>query len=161
MFGQFRVGVVQVAVEISQGELDPVLVVGEVHRCAKHLVPLMRVGRLRATQVHRQRGVIATQAIAAGAHVNRGEGIDGFVSGSGIARRDSQVEAVAVFRARQLQFQGVTDHLVIAHNAFEHFAQTAAGHQRITECMKSRGTDEARNPQAKRRVAADLYRKLP
>ena len=103
----------------------------------------MRVRRFRPTQVHRQRGIVAAQAIAAGAHVNRHERIDGFVGRGRIACRNFQAEAVAILGAGQFQFQGVTDHLVIAHDALEHFAQTAAGHQRITERVKGGGADEA------------------
>ncbi|MNL35112.1 hypothetical protein D3C87_1571240 [compost metagenome] len=41
MLGQFRVGVVEVAVEIHQRELQAVFIGGEVHRRAKDFVPLM------------------------------------------------------------------------------------------------------------------------
>ena len=78
MFGQFRVGVVEVAVEVGEGKLQAIFGAGEMHRSAEHLVPLMRIGRFRAAQVHRQRCVVATEAIAASTHVDRGKRIDGF-----------------------------------------------------------------------------------
>ncbi|MNF81155.1 hypothetical protein D3C84_634140 [compost metagenome] len=105
-------------------------------------MPLMRVCRLRPPQVRRQWRVIPAQAIAAGAHVNRHECIDGLKGRGRIAAGDFQAKKVAILGAGQLQFQGIADHLVIAHDAFEHFTQTAAGHQRITQRMEGRRADE-------------------
>ena len=78
MFGQFRVGVVEVAVEVVEGELQAVFGGGKTYRRAEDFVPWLGVARFGAAQVHRQRCVVAAEAIAAGAHVDRGEGVDGF-----------------------------------------------------------------------------------
>ena len=78
VFGQFRVGVIEVAVEVGEGELQAVFGGGKLHRRAEDFVPLLGVVRFRATQVHRQRCIVTTETIAAGAHVDRREGVDGF-----------------------------------------------------------------------------------
>ncbi|MNZ59012.1 hypothetical protein D3C78_770350 [compost metagenome] len=109
-------------------------------------MPWVRIHRLRATQVHRQRRVLAAQAVAAGAHVDRGKGVDGFRGGGRTAFGHLEGEAVPVLGATQVQVQGVADHLVIAHDAFEHFPQAATGDQRITQCVEGRGADKPRHP---------------
>ena len=69
----------------AQGTTGPVFVGAEVHGRAEDLMPLVRVRWLRATQVGRQWRVVATKAIAAGTHVDRGERVDGFEGWRGIA----------------------------------------------------------------------------
>ena len=78
VFGQFRVGVVEVAVEVGEGELQAIFDAAEMHRRAKDLVPLMGIGRFRAAQINRQRRVITAESITAGAHIDRRERVDGF-----------------------------------------------------------------------------------
>ena len=157
MFRQFGVGVVEVAVEVVEGELQAIFGGGEMHRGTEDFVPLMDIERFRATQVNGQRRIVAAEAIAAGAHVDRSEGIDGFEGWRGIACGNFQTEQIAVVGAAQVQLQGIADHRVIARDTLEHFAQTATGHQRVSERMERGRADEPRHTQTNRRVAADLH----
>ena len=161
VFGQLRVGVVQMAVEIAGGEFQAVFVGGKPYRRAKYPVPRLGVGGFRAPQVNGQRRIVATQAVATGAYVDRRKGINRFRRGRGAAWRLEQAKTVDVAVAAQLQVQGITDHLVIAHDALEHLAQAAAGHQCVTQRMKGGGADKPRHPQPNRRVATGLYRQRP
>lgn len=111
VFGQLRVGVVQVTVEVNEGEFQPVFVGAEVHGRAEDFVPLMRVFRFRPTQVNRQRGIVAAQAIAAGTHVNRHERIDGLVGRGRMPVSEFSGGSGSDPRCVSVPVQGVTGHL--------------------------------------------------
>ena len=59
-------------------------------------------------------------------------------------------------RLAQLQHQSIADHPVVAHDAFEHFAQAATGHDRQPQGVEGGGRDVTGGVQAQGRVAAGV-----
>ncbi|MNO94494.1 hypothetical protein D3C76_861140 [compost metagenome] len=141
VLGQLRVGVLQRPLEILYGELQQILLSTKAERRAEYLVPGPRVDRGRAAQMHGERRIVAAQAVAAGAHVDRGEGIQRLGGGLGAVAGHAQAELVAVALTAQFQLQRIADHLVVTHDALEDFPQAGAGHQRIAQGMEGGGAD--------------------
>ncbi|MCY1419519.1 hypothetical protein D9M71_351090 [compost metagenome] len=161
VLGQLRVGILQRPLEILDGEFQKILLGGKAERCAEHLVPGLRVRRLRAAQVHGERRIVTAEAVTAGAHIDRGEGIQGLGRGLRAVAGHAQAELVTVAPAAQFQLQRIADHLVVAHDALEDFPQAGAGHQCIAEGMEGGGADVGGDLQAQGRVAAGFHRQLP